>query len=440
MNEIVAALDLGTTKICAVIGEKLDNGKIRILGTGVVPSEGMHKGLIMNVTKTAEAIQEAIGIAANRAGVEITKVNVGIAGEHIITKKMQNYVMISNDDHEIKASDLVRLENDVRAGSYSEGKEIIHIIPEEYKVDEESGIKNPIGMLGHKLEATSLVVLAGKNQLVNMRRSVERAGFAVDEFLLQPIASSMSVLDENEKDLGVLLIDIGGGTTDIAVFHRKALKRTHIFGIAGNLVTNDIREALSIVTPEAEKMKKNFGYASQNSIIRDEMIPLKGVGALQDREISVSLLTQIIHARMRELFTFIENDLKSNNLRHVIKAGIIITGGGCLLRGCDVLAQEVFDVPSRIGMPLDIFISPNDEVQKPEFSTALGLLRGMPGKKKPEAEGPKDDEKTMKTVKTVASTTKERSVEEESTDEETTEDKNWFKKTITDIKTFFKGF
>ncbi|KAF0216908.1 MAG: cell division protein [Ignavibacteria bacterium] len=377
-KNIIAGLDLGTTKVCAVIAEHVDSN-INILGFGVAPSEGLTRGLVANIAKTAEAITEAMNIASNRAGFTVKELNVGVAGEHITSLRHRNYVTINNPDHEISQSDLDRLKLDVHTIRIPSDREILHIIPEEYFVDHTGGIDDPIGMCGSRLEAVNHVVLASIPALQNIKKSVERAGYIPKELILQPIASSLSVLEENEKDLGVVLIDIGGGTTDVAVFHRKAIKHTKVIGVAGNQVTNDIRETLGIVTTEAEKLKREHGYATEHAIIRDEDIYIKGVGARGNVKIPVSLLTQIISVRMKELFTLIDNDLRNSGLKSKVKAGIVLTGGGSLLTGCDELASEIFGLPARIGVPLDLGSGLSKEVESPEFATVAGLIRGIPG-------------------------------------------------------------
>jgi cell division protein FtsA len=377
-KNIVAGLDLGTTKVCAIIAEKTDNN-LDILGFGVAPSDGLNKGLVANIAKTAEAIKSAMEIASNRAGLEISTVNVGVAGEHITSLRHRNYVTINNPENEITQDDLDRLEADVRTIKIPSDRQILHIIPEEFSIDYQGGIESPIGMCGSRLEATNHIVLASIPAIQNIKRSVERAGLIVQDYILQPIASSYSVLEENEKDLGVVLIDIGGGTTDIAIFHKKSIKHTKVIGVAGNQVTNDIRESLGIVTEEAEKLKKEYGYATENSIIRDEDIFIKAVGARGNVKIPVSLLTQIISVRMRELFTLIDNEIKQSGFKSKVKAGIVLTGGGALLKGCTELAEEVFGLPTRIGVPQDLGKGLTTDIESPEFATVAGLVRGLPG-------------------------------------------------------------
>jgi cell division protein FtsA len=382
-KNIIAGLDLGTTKVCAVIAEKSEN-RIDILGFGVAPSEGLHKGLVANISKTADAIRNAVQIASNRAGLQITTVNVGVAGEHITSMRHRNYVTINSEEKEITKSDLERLEADVRTIRIPSDRQILHIIPEEFSVDYQGGIESPLGMSGSRLEATNHVVLASIPAIQNIKKSVERAGLHVQDYILQPIASSSSVLEESEKDLGVALIDIGGGTTDIAIFHNKAIKHTKVIGVAGNQVTNDIRESLGVVTEEAENLKKEYGYATESAIIREMDILIKGIGARGNTKIPISLLTQIISLRMKELFVLIDNEIRSAGFKNKIKAGIVLTGGGSLLKGCTELAEEVFGLPARIGVPQELGRGLSNEIESPEFATVAGLIKGIPGGKSSE--------------------------------------------------------
>ena len=377
-KNIIAGLDLGTTKVGAVIAEQQEN-KIDILVFGVAPSDGLNRGLVANIAKTAEAIKQAMTIASNRADIDVRSLNVGVAGEHITSLRHRNYVTINNPDKEITQADIDRLKADVKTIRIPADRQILHIIPEEFYIDHQGGIENPIGMCGSRLEALNHVVLASIPAMQNIKKSVERAGYTVQDYILQPIASSVSVLEENEKDLGVALIDIGGGTTDIAVFHEKSIKFTKVIGVAGNQVTNDIRESLGIVTEEAEKLKKEHGYALEEAIIKDEDIYIKGVGARGNIKIPISLLTQIIHVRMKELFTLIDNELRQAGFKNKIKAGIVLTGGGSLLSGVTELAESVFGLPTRIGVPLDLGAGLSNEIESPEFATVAGLIRGMPG-------------------------------------------------------------
>jgi len=377
-NNIIVGLDLGTTKVCAVIAEKTETS-VKVLGFGVAPSDSLNKGLVANIAKTSQAITDALEVAQNRAGIEIKGLNVGVAGEHITSLRHRNFVTINGEDDEITQSDLDRLKADVRTIKIPVDRQILHIIPEEFSVDHQGGIDNPIGMCGSRLEAVNHVVLAAIPAIQNIKRSVEKSGYIVENYILQPIASSVSVLEDNEKDLGVLLIDIGGGTTDIAIFHDNSIKHTKVFGVAGNQVTNDIRESLGIVTADAEELKKDYGYASQEAIIKEETIYIKGVGARGNVKIPVTLLTQIISVRMKELFALIDNELRQSGLKSKIKAGVVLTGGGSLLRGCTELAESVLGLPCRIGVPLELGEGLSDEIESPEFATVSGLIKGVPG-------------------------------------------------------------
>ncbi|MCF6268300.1 MAG: cell division protein FtsA [Melioribacteraceae bacterium] len=391
-KNIVVGLDLGTTKVCAVIAEKTETS-LKVLGFGVAPSDSLNKGLVANIAKTSQAISDALDVAQNRAGIEVKELNVGVAGEHITSLRHRNFVTISSDDDEITQSDLDRLKADVRTIKIPVDRQILHIIPEEFSVDHQGGIDNPIGMCGTRLEAVNHVVLAAIPAIQNIRRSVEKSGYVVRDYILQPIASSVSVLEDNEKDLGVLLIDIGGGTTDIAIFHDNSIKHTKVFGVAGNQVTNDIRESLGIVTADAEELKKDYGYASQEAIIKDETIYIKGVGARGNVKIPVTLLTQIISVRMRELFALIDNELRQSGLKNKIKAGVVLTGGGSLLRGCPELAESVLGLPCRIGVPLEFGEGLSDEIGSPEFATVSGLIKGVPGSTSSDTWGGTNDKK-----------------------------------------------
>ncbi len=377
-NNIIVGLDLGTTKVCAVIAEKTD-ANLKVLGFGVSPSDSLSKGLVANIAKTSQAIYDALEVAKNQAGIEVKELNVGVAGEHITSLRHRNFVTINGDDDEITESDLERLKADVRTIKIPVDRQILHIIPEEFSVDHQGGIDNPIGMCGSRLEAVNHVVLAAIPAIQNIKRSVEKAGYVVNNYILQPIASSVSVLEDNEKDLGVLLIDIGGGTTDIAIFHDNSIKYTKVFGVAGNQVTNDIRESLGIVTADAEQLKKDYGYATQEAIIKDDTIYIKGVGARGNVKIPVTLLTQIISVRMKELFALIDNELRQSGLKNKIKAGVVLTGGGSLLRGCTELAESILGLPCRIGVPLEFGEGLSDEIGSPEFATVSGLIKGVPG-------------------------------------------------------------
>lgn len=379
-REIVAGIDLGTTKVCAVIGEINPNGKIDILGFGKADSKGITKGMVTNIISTAESIKEAVEIASNRAGIEIKNFNIGVAGDHIKNIKLKNYVTILNKENGITEDDLRRLDNDIRSMRKEVDKKILHIIPEEYIVDETfTNIENPIGMQGSKLEAINNVIMAETRYLDNIQRAVEKAGYTINNFILQPLASANSVLEKSEKEAGVLLIDIGGGTTDIAIFENNKLKFSKVYGIGGRMVTNDIRETLNLVMDTAEEIKVKYGYASFKSIVKDEEIVVQGIAGRKNNPISISILTEIIYYRMKELFYFISKDLESLSYRKIIKGGIVLTGGGSLLKGLTELSEEVFGYPARIGIPINLGGGLSREMESPEYATASGLITKFEG-------------------------------------------------------------
>ncbi len=375
-KNIIAGLDIGTTKTCAVIAETTIDNKLDILGFGVASSEGMLRGTVANINKTSESIRQAINIAENQAGLKVNAVNIGVAGIHISSMRYRNYVTINNPDREITDHDLERLFNDVKMIRIPSDYFILHVIPEEYFVDDQEGIKNPIGMYGTRLEAANHIVLAQITAAQNLNKAVERAGLKVNQTILQPIASANAVLDENEKELGVAMIDIGGGTTDVAVFVNGSIRHSKVIGVAGSHVTNDIRNAFNIVTEQAEKLKIEYGYASPKAIIKEQDIYIQSGGPRAPVRISAGVLTQVIYLRMKELLMLIDHELKMAKLKDQIRAGIILTGGGSLIKGCEELAIEVFGLPSRIGMPLDLGGGLAQKVENPVYSTAIGLLMG----------------------------------------------------------------
>lgn len=375
-KNIIAGLDIGTTKTCAVIAETTIDNKLDILGFGVASSEGMLRGTVANINKTSESIRQAINIAENQAGLKVNAVNIGVAGIHISSMRYRNYVTINNPDREITDHDLERLFNDVKMIRIPSDYFILHVIPEEYFVDDQEGIKNPIGMCGTRLEAANHIVLAQITAAQNLNKAVERAGLKVNQTILQPIASANAVLDENEKELGVAMIDIGGGTTDVAVFVNGSIRHSKVIGVAGSHVTNDIRNAFNIVTEQAEKLKIEYGYASPKAIIKEHDIYIQSGGPRAPVRISAGVLTQVIYLRMKELLMLIDHELKMAKLKDQIRAGIILTGGGSLIKGCEELAIEVFGLSSRIGMPLDLGGGLAQKVENPVYSTAIGLLMG----------------------------------------------------------------
>ncbi len=379
-RNIVAGLDIGTTKVCCVIAEQTENG-ITVQGVGHVSSGGgMRQGLIANIRKMSEAIKRAVEKASDEANVKVKELNIGIAGEHIRSLRHRGVIPISGENGEVVQADLDRLNEDVRKFNSSKDMQILHIIPEQYWVDERE-VEDPIGMLGKKLSVSHHVILASVQAVMNIEKAVNLAGYSVRSKVLQPLASSVSVLDKNEKDLGIILIDIGGGTTDIAVFHNNVIKFSAVVGIGGNRITESIRETFSIVTEEAEKLKVEMGYAHPSAIVSKESVRVPGVGAKEDVVIETEILTEIINKGMRNIFEFIDGKLRKEKIKRKARAGIVLTGGGAMLRGINELAEEVFGLPAKLGLPQNVSVSENvsEEIARPEYSTALGLVQNIPG-------------------------------------------------------------
>lgn len=377
-KNIVASLDIGTTKTCAIIAERLKDNKLNILGVGVAHSEGMTKGTVANIITISESIRQAVSSAESQAGIKISAVNVGVAGIYINSMRYRNFVLINDPDFIIRESDVEKLIDDVRVSRIPSDYFILHIIPEEFIVDGENVVDNPVGVSGRKLEATHHIVLAQKTSTDNLKKAVEKAGLKINKMILQPLASANAVLHKEEKELGVALIDIGGGTTDVAVYVNGAIRHTRVIGIAGSHVTNDIRTAFNIITEQSEKIKIEYGYATPKALVQDYEINVR-VSPVRQVTISLSILTEIIQLRMRELFTIIDNELKKANLKNQINSGLVLTGGGSQLKGCDDLATEVFGKQARIGMPMDLGGGLSKKIENPIYSTAVGLLmNGVP--------------------------------------------------------------
>ncbi len=371
---ILAALDIGTTKICSLIAI-VEQGAPTIIGVGQADSEGLHRGVVVNIQKTVHAIRTAMDRAQQQAGIEVTEVIAGIAGDHIETINTTSLISISNPDHEITAQDLHRLLAEARRIPLSNDRQILHLIPQEYIIDGQDGITDPIGMSGIRLEAKIQLITALVTAVENIHRCVERAGFQVADLVLEPIASGKAVLTPEEKEVGVALVDIGGGTTDIAVFESQILRYASVIGIAGNQVTDDIRRAFGILAQQAEQLKCEYGHTFRETLDQDETILLPGIGGRAPVELPRSLLTDIIQPRMEEILEFVLAELVHSSWAEQLSAGIVLTGGGSLLPGLEELAAKITQMPVRIGFPQHI--NPSglaQEVHSPQYATGIGLL------------------------------------------------------------------
>ena len=373
-SELVVGLDLGTTKIAAIVGRKNEFGKIEILGVGKSESLGINRGVVVNIEQTVSSIKAAITIAADKAGVDIGEVIVGIAGQHI--KSMQHRGMITRKslDDEVNQKDIDDLIDNMHRLVMSPGEEIIHVIPQEYIIDKESGIKNPIGHAGIRLEGNFHIITGQVAAVKNIFKCVDRAGYKTVDLHLEPLASADAVLSDEEKEAGVILVDIGGGTTDVAIFHDSIIRHTAVIPFGGNIITEDLKEGCGIIRTQAEQLKVKFGSALAQENQENEIISIPGLRGRKHKEISVNFLARIIQARMQEILEFVLFEIKSSGLEKKLSAGIVITGGGSLLKHLSSLVMLETGLDCRIGTPNEHLAGNDDELKNPSYATAVGLV------------------------------------------------------------------
>jgi cell division protein FtsA len=370
-KDLIVALDIGTSKVVAMIAEVLPNNQFNVVGIGHHPSRGLKKGMVVNIEDTIQTIQYAIEEAELRAGFSIRSVCTGIAGSHI--HSFNSSGMVAVRDTEITSVDIERVLETARAVSIPADQQVLHVIPQQYKVNEQDGIRDPIGMTGMRLEVKVHIITGSVSAAQNIVKCIRRCGLDVSDLVLQPLASSMAVLTEDERDIGVALVDIGGGTTDIAIFVDGAIRHTAVIPIAGDQVTNDIAMALRTPTAEAEELKLRFGVTKQVMVPPDSVIEIPGVGDRVSRRVKRQLLASVIEPRVEELFVLVQRNLEEAGFSDLIASGIVLTGGTSLLPGMTELAEEVFMKPVRIAQPVyDGNLS--DIVCNPRYSTVVGLL------------------------------------------------------------------
>jgi len=373
VRNIIAGLDIGTSKIGVVIGEIVDGGNIRVLGVGISPSEGLRQGVVINLDLAVHSIERAVQEAQLTAGVEIEEVIVGIAGDHIRSVNSRGVVAVSGTDHEITQTDVDRVIDAAKAIALPIDREVLHVLPQEFIVDNQPGIKNPVGISGVRLEAEVHIVTGAVTSAQNIVRSVKKANLKVAGLVLEPLASSYAVLDKNEKDLGVALVDLGGGTTDLAMFYDGSIRHTAVIGLGGQNVTNDIALGLRTPIEQAEEIKKKYGSAHKNLVSKNEVFQVPGIGGRPPREVSRALLTSIIQPRMEEIFSLVSKEIKRSDFGDLLGAGVVLTGGGTLLEGSVVLAEEIFGLPAKIGVPQG-FTGLVESASSPIFATGVGLI------------------------------------------------------------------
>lgn len=373
-ERIVVGLDIGTTKVCAVVASIDDRDRIHILGVGKAASEGLNRGVVVNIDKTVNAIKTAVEQAQLASGIEVNSVNVGIAGDHIRSIRSKGVITINNRDKEITVQDVERLLEDCQRIMLPPDQQILHVIPQEFVVDGQDGISDPVGMSGMRMEAEVHIITGLVSAAKNLYRCVERAGFQVADIILEPLASSYAVLDDEEKEAGVVLVDIGGGTTDLAVFQDNTIRHTAVIAIAGKKVTDDIRMGLSVLDDQAEKLKQKHGECFVDMIEEDESITIPGIAGRPPKEITKSILAKIIQARMEEILEIIAIEVKRSGYADSLSAGIVLTGGGSLIRNICPLANEVLGLDAKIGKPLGLAGGLTEEVNNPMYATSVGLV------------------------------------------------------------------
>jgi len=370
-EELIVGLDIGTTKIAAIVGEVTEDG-IDIVGLGTAPSRGLRKGVVTNIDATVQSIRRTIEEAEHMAGCEITSVYAGIAGGHI--KGLNSHGIVAVKDREVRAVDITRVIEAAKAVAIPADREIIHVLPQEYVIDEQDGIREPLGMSGVRLEAKVHIVTAAATSAANIVKCCNRCDLQVADIVLEPLASSEAVLEGDEKDLGVVLIDIGGGTTDLVIFSDGSVVHTSVIPVGGNQLTNDIAVGLRTPLHEAERIKQKWGCAMSSMVKDGDTIEVPSVGGRQPRVLPRRVLCEIIEPRVDEIFELIANEIKKTGFEEMLASGAVITGGTSILEGMPELGEEVLGLPVRRAMPRGVG-GLVDVVKSPVFATGVGLVQ-----------------------------------------------------------------
>jgi len=371
----IVGLDIGTTKIACFVGEKVENGRIVIRGYGKTESTGVKRGMVFNIEETVNAIRRAVDMASEQSNVDIKTVNVGIAGHHIKSLQHRGVLMRDNPNVEITEEEIDKLRQDVFKLGMTPGEEIIDVIPQEYIVDDEMGIHHPKGMLGSKLEANFHVIIGQVAAARNIVTCIKQAGLEMEHMILEPIASAEAVLGEDEKEAGVALVDMGGGTTDIAIFYDNIIYHTAVIPFGGNVITEDIRQGCSIIKKHAEEIKVKYGSAVASENRDDEVVSIPGIRGREPKEISFKNLANIIQARLSEIFDIVNYEIQKVNTDHKLIAGIVLTGGGAMMKHIQQLAAFKTGLEVRIGYPNEYLANDTaEELASPMFSTGVGLV------------------------------------------------------------------
>lgn len=374
-SEIVVGLDIGTTKIVAMVGRRNEYGKIEILGMGKSDSIGVSRGVVSNIEKTVNSIRLAVEEAEAKSGVDINVVNVGIAGQHIKSLQHRGSKIRGTQDDEISQIDIDALIDDMYKLVMMPGEEIIHVLPQEYIVDNEQGIKDPIGMAGVRLEANFHIITGQVTAAKNIKKCITKADLGIDQLILEPLASAEAVLSQEEKEAGVVLVDIGGGTTDIAIFHEGIIRHTAVIPFGGNVITDDIKEGCTIIKNQAELLKVKFGSCLASENQENEIVSIPGLRGREPKEISLKNLASIIQARMEEIIEHVLYEIKNSNYERKLIAGIVLTGGGSQMKHLQQLVEYMTGMGTRIGYPNEHLAKGNaEEITSPTFATSVGLV------------------------------------------------------------------
>jgi len=374
-KELIVGLDIGTTKICVIVGRKNEYGKLEVLGMGKAVSDGVDRGVVTNIDKTVHAIEKAVEEASEMANVDIVDVIVGIAGQHIQSKIQSGSIMRQPTDDEITIEDVRRLSSEMENILIPPGNTIIHVMPQDYTVDYEGGIKDPVGMSGTRLEADFHIITAQTTAINNINRCVRRAELTSKQLILEPLASSLSVLSDDEKEAGVCLVDIGGGTTDIAIFYENIIRHTAVIPLGGNIITKDIKEGCMVMQNQAELLKTRFGKAITEEANPNEIVSIPGLRNRPPKEISIRNLASIIQARMEEIIEIVQNEIMQSGHYKKLAGGIVLTGGGAQMQFVSQLFEYMTGLDTRIGYPNEhLGKSVIEEVKSPMYATSVGLV------------------------------------------------------------------
>ncbi len=374
-EQYVAAIDIGTTKIVAIVGKKNENGKIEILGLSKAPSRGVKRGVVLNIEETVTAIQTTVDDVQKRSGIMFSEVFVGIAGQHIKSMKNRGYITREAYEDEIKKEEVFKLIEDMHKIHIEIGEEIIHVIPQNFIVDNETGVKSPIGMCGRRLEANFHIVIGQVAAAKNIEKCIRKANLVVKDMILEPLASSDAVLTDDEKEAGVVLVDIGGGTTDVAVYYDNIIRHTAVIPFGGNVVTKDIKEGCAILQRHAEQLKIQYGSALGDIAPEDKVVSIPGISGREPKEISFKSLAYIIQSRMEEIIDAVNFEIQNSGYADKLAAGVVITGGGAMLKHLPQLMKFKTAMDVRIGHPNEHLAgTAKNEISQPMYATSVGLI------------------------------------------------------------------